>query len=147
MCNAIVIIYSRGVLQPSGIRRFCNRVSTLSPLRPDLGNGDPLIEILRNALTFERVLQRPAPCPKSSVDNQSVENAIPIQSVSSNYLAPGSWAYVRRLGLESTSKYKYKCACWTARTAERRGRRRRAQGVTMNWHLCIWHRHNGITHR
>ena len=31
------------------------------PLRPVLGNGDPLIEILRNALTFERALQRPAP--------------------------------------------------------------------------------------
>jgi len=36
-------------------------VSQLSPLQPVLGNGDPLIEILRNALTFERVLQRPAP--------------------------------------------------------------------------------------
>jgi len=36
-------------------------VSQLSPLRPVLGNGDPLIEILRNALTFERVLKRPAP--------------------------------------------------------------------------------------
>ena len=59
--NAIVIIYSRGVLQPSGIRRFGSGVSQLSPLRPVLGNGDPLIEILRNALTFERVLQRPAP--------------------------------------------------------------------------------------
>jgi len=54
--NAIVIIYSRGVLQPSGIRRFGNGVSQLSPLRPALGNGDPLIEILRNALNFERVL-------------------------------------------------------------------------------------------
>jgi hypothetical protein len=32
-------------------------VSQLSPLRPVLGNGDPLIRILRNALTFERVLQ------------------------------------------------------------------------------------------
>ena len=51
MRNAIVIIYSRGVLQPSGIRRFGNGVSQLSPLRPVLGNGDPLIEILRNALT------------------------------------------------------------------------------------------------
>jgi len=59
--NAIVIIYPRGVLQPSGIRRFGNGVSQLSPLRPVLGNGDPLIEILRNALTFEHVLQRPAP--------------------------------------------------------------------------------------
>ena len=58
--NAIVIIYSRGVLQPSGIRRFGNGVSQLSPLRPVLGNGDPLSEILRIALTFERVLQRPA---------------------------------------------------------------------------------------
>ena len=61
MRNAVVIIYSRGVLQPSGIRRFGNGVSQLSPLRPVLGNGDPLIEILQNALTFERVLQRPAP--------------------------------------------------------------------------------------
>ena len=59
--NAIVIIFSRGDLQPSGIRRFGNGVSQLSPLRPVLGNGDPLIEILRNALTSERVLQRPAP--------------------------------------------------------------------------------------
>jgi len=33
-------------------------VSQLSPLRPVLGNGDPLIELLGNALTFERVLQR-----------------------------------------------------------------------------------------
>jgi len=54
--DAIVIIYSRGVLQPSGIRRFGNGVSQLSPLRPVLGNGDPLIEFLQNALTFERVL-------------------------------------------------------------------------------------------
>jgi len=72
MRNAIVIINSRGVLQPSGIRRFWNGVSQLSPLRPVLviGNyGDPLIEILQNALTFERVLQRPAPSHHSSVDN------------------------------------------------------------------------------
>ena len=54
----MVIIFSRGVLQPSGIWRFGNGVSQLSPLRPVLGNGDPLIEILRNALTFD---QRPAP--------------------------------------------------------------------------------------
>jgi len=59
--NAIAIIFSRGVPQPSGIRRFGNGVSKLSPLRPVLGNGDLLIEILQNALTFERVLQRPAP--------------------------------------------------------------------------------------
>ena len=53
MRNAIVIIYSRGVLQPSGIRRFGNGVSQLFPLRPVLGNGngDPLIEFLRNSLT------------------------------------------------------------------------------------------------
>ena len=54
--NAIVIIYSRGVLQPSGIRRFRNGVSQLSPLRPVLGYSDSLIEFLRNALTLERVL-------------------------------------------------------------------------------------------
>ena len=56
--NAIVIIYSRDVLQPSGIRRFGNGVSQLSPLRPALGNGDPLIEFLRfptgNSAEFPR---------------------------------------------------------------------------------------------
>jgi len=59
--NAIVIIYSRDVLQPPGIRRFGNGVSQLSPFRPALDNGDPLIVFYRNALTIERVLQRPAP--------------------------------------------------------------------------------------
>ena len=59
--NAIVIIYSRGALQPSTIRRFGNGVSQLSALRRVLGNGDALIEFLRNALIIERVLQRPAP--------------------------------------------------------------------------------------
>jgi len=33
----------------------------MSPLRPVLRNGEPLIELLGNALTFERVLQRPTP--------------------------------------------------------------------------------------
>jgi hypothetical protein len=47
--NAVVII-----------RRFGKGVSQLSQLRPVLGNGNPLIEFLRNALTTERVLQRPA---------------------------------------------------------------------------------------
>ena len=36
-------------------------VSLLSPLRPVLCNGEPLIELLGNALTFERVLQCRAP--------------------------------------------------------------------------------------
>jgi len=34
-------------------------VSMLSPLRPVLGNCEPLVEILVNALTFERARQRP----------------------------------------------------------------------------------------
>ena len=83
MRKIIVSIYSRGVLQPSGITRFgngVNGVSQLTPLRPLLGNSDPLIEPLGNAPNFERVLQRPTPTPKSSVDNQSVENVIPIAS-------------------------------------------------------------------
>jgi hypothetical protein len=37
-----------------------------------IGNGDPLIEIFRNAFTFKRILQHPAPRHLSSVDNQSV---------------------------------------------------------------------------
>ena len=60
----------------------------MSPLQPALGNGDPITEFFRNALTFERVLQSPTPCPKSSVDNQPVENAKPNQSVTA--VAPGS---------------------------------------------------------
>jgi len=36
-------------------------LSLLSPLRPEIGNGEPHIELLGNALTFERVLQRPTP--------------------------------------------------------------------------------------
>jgi len=51
--NSIVIIYSRGALQPSDIMSFGNGVSQLSPLRPVLGNGVPLIELIGNALTFE----------------------------------------------------------------------------------------------
>jgi len=36
-------------------------VSLLSPLWPVLGNGEPLIKILGNVLTGERILQRPTP--------------------------------------------------------------------------------------
>jgi len=36
-------------------------MSLLSPLRPVLGNGEKLIELLGNTPTFERVLQRPPP--------------------------------------------------------------------------------------
>ena len=54
MRNAIVIIYSRGALQPSGIRRFGNGVRQLSSLRPVLSIGGPLTEFLRDALAFER---------------------------------------------------------------------------------------------
>jgi len=53
---------------------------------------------VRNALTFERVLQLPAPSYlylwAVGNQNQSVENAIPNQSVTA--VAPGSWVYVRR---------------------------------------------------
>jgi hypothetical protein len=74
--RAIVIVYSRGVLQPSGTRRFENKVSKLPPLRPVLGNGDPLTKLLGNALTSERVLQRPAP------SGQSIGREFDIQPVS-----------------------------------------------------------------
>ena len=43
-------------------------VSLLSPLRPVLGNGESLIELLGNALTFERVLQHPAPSHLRTTD-------------------------------------------------------------------------------
>ena len=52
LLKEIVIVYSRGFLQPPGIKRlgFGIGVSLLSPLlRPVLGNGDPLIELLGNA--------------------------------------------------------------------------------------------------
>jgi len=60
-----------------------NGVNQLSPLRPILGNGDPLIEFLRNGVSHS--------APRKSVDDQPVENATPNQSVAA--VAPGSWAY------------------------------------------------------
>jgi len=59
--NAIVTIYTQVVHQPSGIRRFWFGVSLLSPLRPILRNGNPLLKFLGNAFTGERILQRPTP--------------------------------------------------------------------------------------
>jgi len=59
--NAIVTIYSQVVHQPSGIRRFWFGVSLLSPLRPILRNGNPLLKFLGNAFTGERILQRSTP--------------------------------------------------------------------------------------
>jgi hypothetical protein len=89
--NAIVIIFSRGVLQPSGIRRFGNGVSQLSPLRPVLGNGDPLIENLRNALTFERVLQRPAPSQLWTTNRSRMRYP------ASQYSKSGKYVYLRKI--------------------------------------------------
>ena len=50
-------------------RRMLGRPS--SPLRPALCNGKPLIELLGNALTFERVLQRPSPSHLWTTDRPS----------------------------------------------------------------------------
>jgi len=84
--NAIAIIYSRGALQPPGIRRFGNRVSQLSPLWPVLGNGDSLLSHRIPSRCPYFWARSPTSCPKSSVDNQAVENAIPNHLV--NYLYP-----------------------------------------------------------
>ena len=46
---------------------------------------------------------------KSSVDNQSVENAIPNQSVTA--VAPGSWVYLRRGQPNEESDYESNCRC------------------------------------
>ena len=54
-------IHSQVIHQLSGIRRFWFRVSLLSPLRPILRSGNPLLKFLGNALTGERILQRPTP--------------------------------------------------------------------------------------
>ena len=54
-------MYSQVVHQPSGIRRFWFGVRLLSPLRPILRNGNPLLKFLGNVFTAERVLQRPTP--------------------------------------------------------------------------------------
>ena len=57
-----VTIYSQVVHQPSGIRRFWFGVSRLlSPFRPILRNGNPLLKFLGNAFTGKRILQRPTP--------------------------------------------------------------------------------------
>ena len=46
MRDAIVIIYSRGVLQPSGIRRFGNGVSQLSPSKRRLKSSVRLCQYI-----------------------------------------------------------------------------------------------------
>ena len=57
MHKAIVKIYSQVVHQPSGIMKLWFGVSLLSPLRPVLRNGNPLLKFLGNAFTGERILQ------------------------------------------------------------------------------------------
>ena len=59
--KAIVTIYIRSAHQPSGIRRFWFGVSPLSPIRPVLRYGNPLLKFLGNAFTGERILKRPTP--------------------------------------------------------------------------------------
>ena len=67
-------------------------MSLLSPLRPILRNGNALLKFLGNALTGERILQRPS--PTSSIGNRSAENVLP--SSSTTAVVPGSWAYEQR---------------------------------------------------
>ena len=55
MRNAIAISFSRGVLQPSGIRRFGNGVSQLSPLRPVLGELE--LELIQTQMTQKPMLR------------------------------------------------------------------------------------------
>ena len=63
--KTIVIVYSRGVLQPSGSGGLGLGIGDWSEpgisTSAVLGNGEPLIKLLGNALTFERVLQRRPP--------------------------------------------------------------------------------------
>jgi hypothetical protein len=54
----IVTIYSQVTHQPSGIRRIRFGVSLLSPIRPILRNGNPLLKFLGDAFNGECVLQR-----------------------------------------------------------------------------------------
>jgi len=56
-----VTIYTEVVYQPLGIWRFWFGVSLVSPLRPILRNGNPLLKLLENACTGEQILQRPTP--------------------------------------------------------------------------------------
>jgi len=49
-------IYSQVAHQPSGIRRVWFGMSLLSPFRPILRNGNPLLKFLGNAFTGERIL-------------------------------------------------------------------------------------------
>ena len=67
-------------------------MSLLSPLRPILRNGNPLLKFLGNAFTGERILQRPT--PTSSVGNRPAENVLPNSLTTA--VVPGSWAYEQR---------------------------------------------------
>ena len=94
----IVIIYSRSVLQPPGIRRFGNGVSKLPPLRPVLGNGDPFTEFLRNALTFECVFQCPAPShPWTANWSRTQARMLPSQVLWAPDMKPSATPYSRAI--------------------------------------------------
>ena len=51
----------RTIHVPPRRREITFGVSLLSPLRPILRNGNPLLKFLGNAFTGERILQRPTP--------------------------------------------------------------------------------------
>ena len=69
-------------------------MSLLSPHRPVLRNGNPLLKFLGNAFTGERILQRPASYPTSSMGNRPAENVLP--NLPSTTVVPGSWVYEQR---------------------------------------------------
>jgi len=108
--------------QASGIRRFGNGASQLSPLRPVLGNGDALIEVLRNALTFERVLH----FLPQFICGQPIGRECDTQPVSNCRGARLIWAYVRRDQPNEESDYDVKNA---QATEETRGSDMVAEGM------------------
>jgi len=59
--KTVAVVYSRDILKLSGIRRFGIGVGLLSSLRTALGNGEPRIGLLGNALllsAFSNVLHQ-----------------------------------------------------------------------------------------
>jgi len=72
-----------------GIRRSWFGVSLLSPLRPLLRNGNPLLKFLGNAFYWRA--HSPAFYHTSTVGNRPAENALP--DLLTTAVVPGSWAY------------------------------------------------------
>ena len=80
-------------------------MSLLSPLRPILRNGNPLLKFLGNTFTGERILRRPTPLYLWATDRPRMRYPTCLP------LVPGSWAYEQRGPPNEEANCDSSCRC------------------------------------